>query len=120
MNDPKQAITTAGQHELAETDNKKDTPKRFTFAWRSKGLGAGAKNIDELIAALEDGADALRVLKDAGVFLDAGKVTDDDAYLVTTDPAVAQRFGFAAEVTMKQDVKEETATDSAATAKGSV
>lgn len=94
MNDPLQAITTAGQHEPAETDNKKDTPKRFTFAWRSKGLGAGAKDIDELITDLEGAADGLRLLKESGVHLDADKSADGDACLVTTDVAVAKKFGF--------------------------
>jgi hypothetical protein len=66
---------------------------RYTFLWRSQGLGAGAKTIDDMIGSLDAAADALRLLKAAGVVLDTGASTGDDALFVTTDPAVAQRLG---------------------------
>jgi hypothetical protein len=88
---------------------------RYVFTWRGQGLGAGAKTLDELIAALEGAADALRVLQEAGVVLDAGKAAGDDARLVTTDPAVARRFGFQREAA-GQEARGEVPTGNATAA----
>jgi hypothetical protein len=65
----------------------------FSTFWRSKGLTDDATSIDEMIAALEAAIVDLRAMRDAGVRVE-GSVTDDYAYLITTDPAVAEQFGF--------------------------
>ena len=84
-------IPTEGQQ------NDMSCTPRYVFTWRSKGLTTGAKTIDDMIATLEAETDALRVLKGVGVVLDASTAVGDDACLVTTDPAVAERFGFQAD-----------------------
>jgi hypothetical protein len=94
MENEQRDITAEGQQALAGMQDGKGPPARYVFTWRSQGLAAGAKTIDDMIAALEGAADALRVLKEGGVALDAGAAAGDDACLLTTDPAVAERFGF--------------------------
>jgi len=89
-------IPTEGQQSPVKPQNDMSCTPRYVFTWRSKGLTTGAKTIDDMIAALEGATDALRVLKGAGVVLDASTAVGD-ACLVTTDPAVAERFGFQAD-----------------------
>jgi len=100
--------TTEGQQTADKMQNDKDAVSRYVFTWRSKGLTADAKTIDEMIAALEGAADGMRLLKEAGVVLDAGTIEGDDACLVTTDPAVAQRFGFQREEAKEHDAGKGT------------
>jgi hypothetical protein len=90
-------IPTEGQQSPVKQQNDMSCTPRYVFTWRSKGLTTGAKTIDDMIAALEGATDALRVLKGAGVVLDASTAVGDDACLVTTDAAVAERFGFQAD-----------------------
>jgi hypothetical protein len=95
----------------AAAQNNTGMPNRYVFVWRSQGLGSGSKGIDELIIALESAVDGLRLLKESGVQLDAGEAVGDDARLITTDPAVAQRFGFEAEVATPEVNDGATAND---------
>jgi hypothetical protein len=68
-------------------------PKRFVRTWRNKGATANARSIDDMIACLEEAAGQLRAMKADGVTLDPdGGTADDDAQLVTTDPAVARKY----------------------------
>jgi hypothetical protein len=67
--------------------------RRYSLLWRNKWLTAHATTIDDMIEALEGAAAELRALRDAGVRLEGG-AEDDYAYLVTTDPAVATKYGF--------------------------
>jgi hypothetical protein len=53
-----------------------------------------AATVAEMIECLEGRIADLRELQDAGVVL-ASPVQDDYAFLVTENPAVAERFGFA-------------------------
>ncbi len=68
------------------------TQTYWTF-WRNKWLTADAETIDDMIAGLESAAAMLREMRDAGVVLEGG-AEDDYARLVTTDPAVAEKYGF--------------------------
>jgi hypothetical protein len=69
-------------------------PRRFVTLWRNKWLTANAKNIDEMIALLSGAADELRAMKADGILLDPEEGTSDDyAYLVTDNPAVAAKYG---------------------------
>jgi len=90
-------------------ESKEDTAARYTFIWRSAGLTTNAKTIGEMVIALEDAAEALRLLMEAGVVLDTASVGNDPCRLVTADPAIAQRFGF------QREAEEEGARDEMAT-----
>jgi hypothetical protein len=47
-----------------------------------------------MIASLQDAADTLRAMLADGVTLDSGGGTGDDyAYLITTDPLIAKKYG---------------------------
>lgn len=74
--------------------NQQRAPE-FERCWRGKWMGDGAKTIDELIAAVEREASDLRAMRNLGVRL-RDTVDDDYGFLVTDDPAVAQRLGFTA------------------------
>jgi hypothetical protein len=76
-------------------DGEIDGPVEYELTWRNKYRTTGAKNLDEMIDALRLAVDELRAMKVAGVVLaDTVPVQDDSAILTTTDPAVAERFGF--------------------------
>lgn len=68
--------------------------RRFITLWRNKWLTSDAKSIDEMIAKLSGAADELRAMKADGVVLDPeGGTSDDYAYLVTDNPAIAAKYG---------------------------
>jgi hypothetical protein len=67
--------------------------RTYSTTWRNKWLTANATTIDDMIEALEAAAAELRAMRDAGVRLEGG-AEDDFAHLVTTDPAVAEKYGF--------------------------
>jgi hypothetical protein len=72
----------------------RQTPRRYVQVWRNKLLTVEAKNIDDMITALENAAATLRAMREDGVLLEQGGGTaDDHAYLVTTDPEVARKYG---------------------------
>lgn len=64
----------------------------FEMTWRNKFLTLDAKNIDQMAAQLRAAASRLESMAKDGVTL-AGGQGDDYARLVTTDPAVAKRYG---------------------------
>ena len=69
-------------------------PKRYTLDWRNKWLTSDAKSIGEMASALRKAADLLDEMAKAGVTLADGCGAEDDyAALVTTDAAVAKKFG---------------------------
>jgi len=71
------------------------TAKRYLQIWRNKGLTSDASTLDEMIAALHAAAAELDAMRADGVALDReGGAKDDYAYLVTTDPAIAKKYGF--------------------------
>jgi hypothetical protein len=78
--------------------------RTYSTIWRAKGLTDDAETLDDMIAALEAAIAELRTLRDAGVRL-ASSVEDDYAYLMTTDPGVAERYGF------EEDVEDDTDFD---------
>lgn len=68
--------------------------RRYVRLWRNKLLTLEARSIDEMIAALGAAAAELSAMRDDGVVLDPeGGTADDYAYLVTTDPAIAKKYG---------------------------
>ena len=75
--------------------------RTYSTIWRAKGLTDDAETIDDMIAALEAAIVTLRALRDAGARL-ASAVEDDYAFLITTDPGVAEQFGF------EEDVEDDT------------
>ena len=67
--------------------------KRYIALWRIAGLAAGAKSLEDLIAALPSAADTLRAMLVDGVTLDANRpAADGRVYLVTSDPVVAKKY----------------------------
>ena len=73
-------------------DEEQAMVRTYSTIWRGKGLADDAETIDEVIAALEAAIADLRAMRDAGIQL-AGPIQDDYAYLVTTDPDVAEAYG---------------------------
>jgi hypothetical protein len=68
--------------------------RRYGRIWRSKFLTLEARTIDDMIAALQAAAEEHQAMRDDGVTLDVdGGTADDYAYLVTTDPEVARKYG---------------------------
>lgn len=68
--------------------------KRYVITWRNKWLTAKAKSIEEMSKQLHAAAEQLEQMQKDGVFLeDNGGVADDYALLVTTDPAIAEKYG---------------------------
>jgi len=62
--------------------------------WGNKWLTAEAKSLEEMIESLQSAADTLRSMLADGVILDPDSgISDDYADLVTTDPAVAKKYG---------------------------
>lgn len=67
--------------------------KRYIALWRNKWLTADAKSIEDMIAMLQGAVEELEAMRADGVTLDPeGGTTDDYAYLVTTDPAIARKY----------------------------
>lgn len=78
----------------------------YQTIWRCKGLADDAMSLAEMIDSLESAIASLKAMEQAGVRLRLGSesvsindsvpvgVQDDYAFLETTDPAVAERFGF--------------------------
>jgi hypothetical protein len=78
--------------------------RRYGLLWRNKWLTAEATTIQGMVTALRAAADELDAMRRAGVVLDSDSgVGDDHALLVTTDPAVAQQFGFDEEEDERND-----------------
>jgi hypothetical protein len=69
--------------------------KRYLRLWRHNSLTSNARTIDDMIKALGAAASLeLQTMRDDGVTLDPeGGTSDDYAYLITTDPAIAKKYG---------------------------
>jgi hypothetical protein len=75
------------------TANRQVT-KRYVRIWRNKFLTLDAANIDDMIATLQGAVTELQAMRNDGVTLDPnGGTADDYAYLVTTDPEIARKYG---------------------------
>lgn len=75
------------------TANRQVT-KRYVRIWRNKFLTLDAANIDDVIATLQGAVTELQAMRNDGVTLDpSGGTADDYAYLVTTDPEIARKYG---------------------------
>jgi hypothetical protein len=72
-------------------EQKMDRP--YYLFWRNKFLTVEAQSIDDMIRGLEQAAAELREMRDAGVVLEGG-AEDDYARLVTSNPAIAEKYGF--------------------------
>ena len=67
--------------------------RRFITLWRNKWLTANAVSLEDMIKGLQSAADILRSMLADGVALaPEGGTSDDYAYLVTTDPAIAKKY----------------------------
>jgi hypothetical protein len=67
--------------------------RRYVTLWRNKWLTAGARSIEDMIAALRNAANHLEEMRRDGVTLeDDGSIGDDHAHLFTTDPEVAKKY----------------------------
>lgn len=72
----------------------REVPRRYVLLWRNKHLTSEAANIDDMIKGLREAAETLEAMKRDGVTLDPeGGTADDYAYLVTSDPNVASKYG---------------------------
>ena len=70
------------------------TTARYITLWRNKFLTVNAKSLDEMIESLGRAAEQLKAMRDDGVVLDpSGGTAADYAYLVTTNPEVAKKYG---------------------------
>ncbi|MCA9203670.1 MAG: hypothetical protein KDA59_11520 [Planctomycetales bacterium] len=73
----------------------KQARKRFVTIWRSKELAAEAKTIEDMIAMLRSAADELERMRQDGVMVDdASQISAGHVRLVTTDPIIAEKYGF--------------------------
>jgi hypothetical protein len=81
--------------------------KRYEMIWRNKWLTAEASSLGEMADMLDAAAGELREMAAAGVELDPQGMGDDYAFLYTSDPAVAARFGFEEEEHDEEDENEE-------------
>jgi hypothetical protein len=78
--------------------------KRYVLIWRNKWLTAEAKSIDEMIASLGEAAELLANMKRDGVELGPqGDTGNDYAYLVTSDPEIARKYGMSEESELWDD-----------------
>src|SRR4051794_12685629 len=77
---------------MTAKDNQAAGATVYEGAWHNRFLPERAEGIDDMIAAFRWALDELRAMKAAGVVL--ADVQGDCARLVTTDPAVAETFGF--------------------------
>jgi hypothetical protein len=76
-------------------ENEAVIEKQYEMSWRNKWLTANATSINEMIDHLQQAVDELRAMRAAGVTLaEHSAMGDDYAELVTTDPKVAEKFGF--------------------------
>jgi hypothetical protein len=68
--------------------------KTYEMIWRNKWLTADAETIDDMINRLQEAANKLKEMKDAGIILNnsGGSCADDYAFFETTDEEVAKRF----------------------------
>lgn len=66
---------------------------RYYLIWRNRLLTSEAESIEDMVAALEEAAQTLREMQEAGVWLNGG-TEQDYAYLVTEDEDVALEYGF--------------------------
>lgn len=66
---------------------------RFLRLWRNKFLTVEAQSLDEMVAVLREAVATLSAMLKDGVTLETpGGTSDDYAYLVTTDPAIARKY----------------------------
>lgn len=85
-------------------------PKRYLMLWRNKWLTSQATTIDDMVRSLRDAAATLEAMKADGVVLEPDGGTEDDyAHLVTTDPAVAKKYGMHPEDEFFSDEEDEEA-----------
>ncbi len=82
------------REKFAELWNAARPPmKRYATIWRNKLLTADATSLEEMISALQRVVATLQAMLADGVRLDPQRATaDDDAYLVTENPAVAKKY----------------------------
>ena len=72
----------------------RQAPKRFLLLWRNKFLTVDAQSVEQMAQTLRQAAEQLEAMRADGVTLDPeGGTSDDYAYLVTTDPAIAKKYG---------------------------
>ena len=82
--------------------------KRYVTLWRNKFLTIDAKNLNEMISSIEHAAATLKAMLADGVTLDSeGGTADDYAYLVTTDPDIAKKYGMHDESEFWKDPENE-------------
>jgi len=74
-------------------------PTRYFMVWRNKWLTANAKSISDMVTGLRGAAAKLEQMMADGVTLDTkGGISDDYAYLVTTDRRIAEKYDMENEV----------------------
>ena len=87
-------------------------PQVYIRLWRNKFLTTDAASLDDMVEQLEAAAAELRDIRDTGaVVLRPDGVGDDYAWLETTNPAVADRWGFVPEEEFGDDDLDEDDPD---------
>jgi len=82
--------------------------KRYVMLWPSEPLIAHAQSIEDVVASLKAAKEQLERMQADGVYLDVKPGTSNNyAYLVTTDPAVANKYGFEDESELRSETKSD-------------
>lgn len=75
------------------TELWKSSRRRYVRVWRNKFLTIDANSINDMIDHLKKATEELEAMRADGVTLEPdGGTADDYAYLVTTDPEIAQKY----------------------------
>jgi hypothetical protein len=95
MDEQQRPISPEGSQGRDKAQNEMDKVDRYVFVWLGEEVIEGANTIDEIIEYYKSAIKDLQAMKNAGVVLDDESTpVGKDARLITTDPAVAKRFGF--------------------------
>lgn len=96
------------QPEIVANQQTKAITQGFALTWRNKYLTCDATTIEEMIALLQQNVDNLKNMQAAGVTLDFNcDMGNDYARLITSNPQVAQQFGFELDWVDEEDGSEQ-------------
>ena len=81
---------------MPKPETKKSKATMYEYLWRNKWLTGNAKNIDDMIAGLEDAVKTLKKYKEVGPGLksDFSGAGDDYIFFRTTDAELAKQLNF--------------------------
>ena len=80
--------------------------KTYQMVWRNKCLTIDAANIDDMLDKLRKAGHRLEAMVQDGCVLEGGQ-DDDYARIITTDPAVAKKYGMTEDAELEDDPHDE-------------